>query len=133
MLSIQPKARSIYRGKLTADSIPLVLFINQDKISFPFEVLEIIIGWIQVVKDLEEGGDVLLAPGDGQGHGLLLRGLLGQQHWLLKVNGRFKHFFVYFFQSCNKIKKYNIMDTKIIFFFYLPLLYASAPTRTMNQ
>ena len=79
MLSIQPKARSIYRGKLTADSIPLVLFINQDKISFPFEVLQIIIGWVQVVGDLEEGGDVLLAPGDGQGDGLLLRGLLGQQ------------------------------------------------------
>ena len=43
------------------------------------------VSWVQVVGDLEEGGDVLLAPGDGQGDGLLLRGLLGQQ--LLRGRG----------------------------------------------
>ena len=43
------------------------------------------VGRAQVVWDLEECGDVLLAPGDGEGGRLLLGGLLGQQ--LLGVRG----------------------------------------------
>ena len=88
-MSIQPKATSLDRGKLAADSIPLVLFINQDKVCLPLLVLRISIGWAQVVLDLEEGGYVFLAPGDDEGNRLLLLRLLGQQHWLLKAKSNF--------------------------------------------